>query len=222
MGRAALAIFDLDGVLVDTAKYHYLAWKRLAAEFGYPLTEQDNESFKGVSRIRCMELLCSMAHLTMTAQQISEYADLKNKWYVESIGGLSRGDLLPGAEEVLRRLKARGVLLAIGSASRNTRFILQRVELESEFDCVIDGTRVSRAKPDPEVFLLSARELNIAPDQCVVFEDAASGVEAAHNAGMRAVGVGDAFFLAKADFHVKNLTEFRPEQIFYSEQEAAE
>lgn len=205
MGEKRLAIFDLDGVLVDTAEYHYQAWKELAAMFGYSLTREDNEAFKGVSRDRCMELLCGFMHVRMTPNDQLKWATWKNNCYVDRIAALDRTALLPGSLEFLQKLHDLGVSIALGSASKNARMILQRLEIESVFDCVIDGTMVTRAKPDPQVFQLSSEKLGIPPRKCVVFEDSCAGIEAAHRAGMSAVGVGKSECLMNADLCVSDL-----------------
>jgi beta-phosphoglucomutase len=193
------AIFDLDGVIVDTAKYHYLAWKRLAGEFGFDFDEQDNERLKGVSRVRSLEILLEIGGVDLDETARAEAAVRKNAWYVEYISQMDAGEILPGAADYLRRIRAAGVRTAIGSASKNTPLILERLGITLLFDAVVDGNRVSRAKPDPEVFLCAAQELSIPPAACVVFEDAEAGVEAARRAGMGVVGVGRPSILKDAD-----------------------
>ena len=192
-------IFDLDGVLVDTAKYHFLAWKRLAEELGIEFNEEDNEQFKGVSRVRCMEILTEMGNLTLSDEEKTDYAARKNNWYRELIEKMDKSEILPGALEFLKEAKGAGIKTSLGSASKNAGVILEKTGLAGYLDSVVDGNHVSRAKPDPEVFLKGAESLNLKPEECVVFEDARAGVEAALNAGMKAVGIGDSEILKRAD-----------------------
>jgi beta-phosphoglucomutase len=207
IGKMKLAIFDLDGVLVDTAKYHYLAWKRLANEYGFDFTEADNERLKGVSRMRSLEILLEIGGLNVDEATQEAMAAQKNAWYVEYISRLDESELLPGAADYVRYLRSRGVMTAIGSASKNTAMILERLGIADLFDVVIDGTRTRKAKPDPEVFALGAQSLGIAPQDCVVFEDALAGVQAAHRAGMGVVGIGKPDKLGEADAVVPGLAQ---------------
>ncbi len=199
------AIFDLDGVIVDTAKYHYLAWKRLAKELGFEFSETDNERLKGVSRMRSLEILLEVGGLTLSDEAKTAAAARKNTWYVEYITRMDASEILPGAAHYLRFIRARGVKTALGSASKNAPTILERLGITPLFDAVVDGNKVSRAKPDPEVFLRAAHELGIPPASCVVFEDADAGIEAALRAGMGAVGVGRPEVLKKADMVIGGL-----------------
>ncbi|EIQ01278.1 beta-phosphoglucomutase [Opitutaceae bacterium TAV1] len=199
------AIFDLDGVIVDTARYHYLAWKRLAAELGFTFTEAHNERLKGVSRIRSLEILLEIGGIAVTPQEREAMAARKNAWYVDYIRKMDASELLPGARDYLKKLRARGVKIALGSASKNAPLILDNLRITELFDAIVDGNHVTRAKPDPEVFLLGARQVGLPPAECVVYEDAGAGIEAAHRAGMKAVGVGSPAALPAADFHVPDL-----------------
>ncbi len=201
------AIFDLDGVIVDTAKYHYLAWKRLANECGFDFTEADNERLKGVSRIRSLEILLQIGGLTFDDGPKAQMAAQKNEWYVDYIRHMDVSEILPGAIEYLQRLRAKGVKTALGSASRNAPLILERLGISALFDVIVDGNKVTKAKPDPEVFLRAADELGIPPASCVVFEDAEAGIEAAHRAGMGAVGIGNPSTLKEADIVIPGLLE---------------
>jgi len=200
-------IFDLDGVIVDTAKYHYLAWKKMAAQFGYDFTEEENEAFKGVSRIRCMELLLEMAQVEASQEQINEWLFQKNQDYLAYIEQMDQEELLPGVLTALSFFKSRQIPTALGSASKNARPILEKVGLLSYFDAVVDGNDVSAAKPDPEVFLVAARQLGVTPEQCVVFEDSTAGIEAAQRAKMRTVGIGHTDSLGKADVVFAQFTD---------------
>lgn len=197
----AAMIFDLDGVLVDTAKFHYLAWKRLAREwFDFDFTEADNEQFKGVNRVACMKILCNMAGVTLDAEKFEAGMTLKNGWYVEMVEGMTPEDVLPGARAYVERQRAGGIRCAIGSASKNCGLVLERTGLAGLFDAVSDGTVVTRAKPDPEVFLRAAEMLGVAPADCVVFEDAQAGIDAAKAGGMRCCAIGKPDVLAGYDW----------------------
>lgn len=201
------AIFDLDGVIVDTAKYHYLAWSWLAGELGFVFEEKDNERLKGVSRMKSLEILLDIGGLQFSDLEKQDLADRKNLKYLEYIAAMDESELLPGAKQYLIGLKSRGTKIALGSASKNARLILDNMGIFELFDAVIDGNKVSRAKPDPEVFLNACRELQLRPADCVVFEDAVSGVEAAQRAGIPVVGVGDPQTLAAADRVIGGLYE---------------
>ena len=203
--RMCAAIFDLDGVIVDTAKYHYLAWKRLAQECGFDFSETDNERLKGVSRKRSLEILLEIGGLRFDEAAQAQLMSRKNEWYIETIRQMDASELLPGAAEYLTSLRERGVKTALGSASRNAPLILERLGVLSLFDAVVDGNHVSQTKPDPEVFLLAAERLGVAPANCVVFEDAEAGIEAARRAGMGAVGIGKPAALQQADMVIAGL-----------------
>lgn len=191
-------IFDLDGVIVDTAKYHYLAWKNLADQLGIAFTEEDNEHFKGVSRKRCLEILLEMGGLQVSRQQFDAWLLEKNEDYLSYIARMDASEILPDVPRVLEHLRQRGVPMALGSASKNAVPILEKVGLSSYFKAVIDGNKVVKAKPDPQVFLLAAEHLGLPPGQCVVFEDAQAGIAAANAAGMYSVGIGQAGVLSEA------------------------
>ncbi len=201
------AIFDLDGVIVDTAKYHYLAWKRLAQELGFEFSEQDNERLKGVSRLRSLEILLEIGGLHVDETTKQTLAAKKNAWYVEYIRQMDASEVLPGAAEYLTLLRDHHIKIALGSASQNARLILERLNLTALFDAIVDGSQIQRAKPDPEVFLRAAETLRIPPQECVVFEDAEAGIEAARRAGMACVGVGNPITLKDADVIVRGLDQ---------------
>ena len=208
-------IFDLDGVLVDTAKYHFLAWKRLAEELGISFKEEENEQFKGVSRMKCMDILAEMGNLTLSNEEKETLATRKNNWYRDYISKMDEKEILPGALDFLKEIKSAGIATALGSASKNARMILEKTGMASYLDVIIDGNSVSRAKPDPEVFLKGAEGMALPPEECVVFEDARAGIEAALKAGMKAVGIGDREILKSAhmvftsmqDLHLSDLGE---------------
>lgn len=201
-------IFDLDGVVVDTAKYHYLAWKRLANELGFDFTEEQNERLKGVSRVRSLEILLEIGNKSASQEQKDEYAAKKNGWYLEYITKMTPDEILPGVMDFFAELKQAGIKCALGSASKNAVTILKQINMLDEFDAIVDGNAVSKAKPDPEVFLKGAEGLSLKPEDCVVFEDAEAGVEAAKNANMLCIGIGSADVLGKADEVVADLQGF--------------
>lgn len=207
MDTIKACIFDLDGVIVDTAVYHYKAWKKLANQLGFDITEHQNEQLKGVSRVRSLELILGWGGVTKTDAEQEELAALKNSWYVDMISKMTPAEILPGAKEFLIACRAAGLKTALGSASKNSMMILEKIGLVDLFDAVIDGNKVSKAKPDPEVFLKGAEAVGVAPANCVVFEDAIAGVEAAKNGGMKAVGVGSPDVLTEADMVISGLNE---------------
>jgi beta-phosphoglucomutase len=199
MMESLCCIFDLDGVLVDTAKYHYLAWKRLAKELGFAFSEQHNERLKGVSRMASLDILLEVGGVKgLSEEEKQRLAAKKNDWYVAYIRQMTPAEILPGVVDFLQQLKAARVKTALGSASRNAPLILERVGLAHFFDAIIDGNSITKAKPDPEVFLQGAQALGMPANRCVVFEDAEAGIEAAHRAGMKCVGVGNPAILHKA------------------------
>ena len=199
------AIFDLDGVIVDTAKYHFQAWKRLANQHGFDFTETDNERLKGVSRTRSLEILLEIGCVSPDEVTKTKMAAQKNEWYVDYIRNMDSSELLPGAAEYLQSIRARGVKIALGSASKNAPLIIDRLGISQLFDVIVDGNKVSQAKPDPEVFLRAARELETPPASCVVFEDAEAGVQAALRAEMGVVGIGKLPGLMDADMLIAGL-----------------
>ena len=199
MGKVGF-IFDLDGVIVDTSKYHYLAWKKLANQLGFQFTEEQNELFKGVSRKRCLEILLEIGGIKAGPEQFNSWLEEKNNDYLAYIARMDESEILPNVPHVLQYLKKRQVPIALGSASKNAVLILEKVKLYDYFDVIVDGNQVSRAKPDPEVFLIAADKMGLEAINCVVFEDALAGIEAANNARMTSIGIGDAKVLAEADF----------------------
>lgn len=200
-------IFDLDGVIVDTAKYHYLAWKKLANELGFEFTLEQNELFKGVSRKRCLEILLDFGNVTATKEQFDTWMVEKNEDYLAYIDEMDSSEILPDVPRVLNYLKEKNIPMALGSASKNARAILEKVGLISYFEYLVDGTNVTKAKPDPEVFLIGANNLGVSPQACVVFEDAVAGIQAANNAGMTSIGIGDKSILSEARYNFKDFTK---------------
>ena len=193
-------IFDLDGVIVSTDEQHYLGWQALADRLGIPFSREVNSRFRGVSRMACMNILEELGGKHYTDSEKIAYADWKNEYYRELLAQMSPADLSQEVRSTLDALRARGLKLAVGSSSKNAKFILQRIGLSDYFDAVSDGTNISRSKPDPEVFLKAAEYLGLAPSDCLVVEDAVSGVEAAHAGGMKAATVGDAAGRGCGDF----------------------
>lgn len=208
MLKIKACLFDLDGVLVDTAKYHYKAWKELADELGFDFTEEHNERLKGVSRMASLDILLEIGNISADAVAREEMASRKNSRYIEFISKMTPDEILPGVIEFLLQLKKERIKIALGSASKNSPLILERVGITHFFDAIIDGNSVSEAKPNPEVFLKGAEALGVEPNQCVVFEDAAAGIEAARRGKMHCVGVGSPDILNDADMIIPGFKSF--------------
>ena len=206
MSKKAI-IFDLDGVIVDTAKYHYLAWREVAIQLGFEFTEEQNEQLKGVSRVRSLEILLNLGKVTLDEKQKTKLLIEKNTQYLEYIAEMDHTEILPGIDDILHYLKLNKIPFSLGSASKNARLILETLNLLDLFDAIVDGNDVSTAKPDPEVFLIAAQKLGVQPDQCIVIEDAQAGIEAANSAQMISVGIGDEKVLHKADYVLNNTGE---------------
>lgn len=204
-------IFDLDGVIVDTAKYHYLAWKKLAKELGFDFTKEQNEMFKGVSRKRCLEILLNIGNVKATQDQFDKWMVEKNIDYLNYIENMNESEILPDVTKILDFLKKHKQPIALGSASKNARPILDKVGLLSYFDVIVDGNNVTRAKPDPEVFLIAAKELEVNPENCLVFEDAVAGIQAANNANMTSIGIGNKKVLHEAKHVFNDFTKIENE-----------
>jgi len=183
-------IFDLDGVIVDTARYHFVAWKKLANALGFDFDEAFNEKLKGVSRVESLNLILEKGGVALTEAEKEDWAARKNEWYLEYIERMTADEILPGVLSFLSYCRETGLKIALGSASKNATTILERIGLLDYFDTIIDGNSTNRSKPDPEVFLLGAKDLELVPKDCIVFEDAEKGIEAALAGGFFAVGVG--------------------------------
>ncbi|MFQ5445940.1 MAG: beta-phosphoglucomutase [Saprospiraceae bacterium] len=183
-------IFDLDGVLVDTAKYHFRAWRRLANELGFDFTEKENEQLKGVGRMQSLDLILQWGGVVKSVEEKQQLAAMKNEWYIGYIAGMTPGEVLDGVPAFLDELKAKGVKIALGSASKNARAILRQAGLTHYFGAMIDGNKTTKGKPDPQVFQLGAEALGVAPAEAIVFEDAQKGIEAALAGGFWAIGIG--------------------------------
>jgi beta-phosphoglucomutase len=199
MSEITACIFDLDGVIVDTAKYHFLAWRRLCNELGFDLSEEENEALKGITRAESLDIILAKGGVTKSLAEKQVLMVRKNGWYLEYVDAMSADEILPGAHSFLKLVKASGRKISLGSSSKNAMRILEKIGVLPLFDAVIDGTKVTLGKPDPQTFLLAAEALQAAPDHCVVFEDATAGVEAALAGGMHTIGVGDPAVLRRAD-----------------------
>lgn len=211
MKKEIAFIFDLDGVIVDTAKYHYLAWRNLANTLGFDFTEEQNELLKGVSRVKSLEILLSIGKVNLSEEKKQELLLQKNKEYLEYVNKMTSEEILPGVNDLLNFLEINEIKYALGSASKNAPLILEKVGLLNRFTAIVDGNDVSKAKPDPEVFLIGAKKLQINPENCVVVEDAIAGVQAANAAKMISIGIGDANVLHEADYVFKDMTSITPD-----------
>lgn len=198
-------LFDLDGVLVDTAKYHFLAWRSLAKELGFTFREQDNERLKGVSRQHSLDILLEIGGVSADAAEKTRLAGIKNTRYVGYIQAMTPEEILPGAEDFLITCRNAGCRTALVSASKNAPVILDKLRLAARFDAIVDGSMVQKSKPDPEGYLLAVKMLKLPATACVGFEDAVAGITAIHDAGMFAVGIGAPEILAEADFIASGL-----------------
>jgi beta-phosphoglucomutase len=199
-------IFDLDGVIVDTAKYHYLAWKKIASELGIEFTHEHNELLKGVSRVRSLDIILGLGEVEASQAQKEQWLIQKNEDYLSYLVDMDQSEILPGVMTVLKFLKANQQPIALGSASKNARPILEKTGILSYFDAIVDGNDVSNAKPDPEVFLQAAQKLGIINENSIVFEDSVAGIQAANIASMTSIGIGEASILNEAKFNFKDFT----------------
>ena len=199
-------IFDLDGVIVGTAKYHFLAWKKIAKQLGIDFTHENNELLKGVSRVRSLDIILELGQIEASQEDKNKWLIQKNEDYLSYIVDMDASEILPGVLPVLQYLKDQKQLIALGSASKNARPILEKTGTLSYFDAIVDGNDVSNAKPDPEVFLIAAKLLGTKPEDSIVFEDSVAGVQAANIANMTSVGIGEATTLHEAKFLFKDFT----------------
>lgn len=202
-------IFDLDGVITDTARFHYVAWKRLAESVGVHFDEEFNETLKGVDRMGSLERILAQSDRTFTAAEKEALAHQKNEWYKELIETITSDDLLPGAVEALREVRQAGLKTGLASVSKNAVTILQRLGVIDAFDYIVDAASLKRGKPDPEIFLKAAENLGADPADCIGVEDAIAGVQSIKSAGMFAVGIGDPAVLTEADTVIPGLDRFR-------------
>jgi beta-phosphoglucomutase len=199
-------IFDLDGVIVDTAKYHFLAWQKLAQELGIEFTPEHNEELKGVSRVRSLDIILELGNVTASQEDKNKWLIQKNEEYLSYLVTMDESELLPGVLPVLHYLKDKKQLIALGSASKNARPILEKTGIMSMFDAIVDGNDVTNAKPNPEVFLQAAKLLNATNENAIVFEDSVAGIQAANTANMISIGIGDATILNEAKYNFQDFT----------------
>ncbi len=211
MARIKALLFDLDGVIVSTEKNHFEAWRETASKLGIAFSEHDNEALKGVNRVDSLKQILKLGNKTVSAEEFESLLVFKNDMYLDSITTLSKDDLLPGVHALLLQAKSMGVKIGLGSSSKNAPMILTRLGITDLFDVIIDGNGVTHPKPDPEVFLNGAKALALAPSDCLVFEDANSGIAAAKAGGFIAIGVGNPMLKGVADVYFNELTEFRLE-----------
>lgn len=206
-------IFDLDGVICNTSRYHFLAWKELADELRIPFTEADNERLKGVSRSMSLDILLSLGDISAAPEQKAAWMEKKNVRYLEYVEQMTEEELLPGVGEFIERLRKNGVKIALGSASKNARTILEHLGIRRCFDYIVDGTMVRRPKPDPEVFLQAAEGMGLLPEECLVFEDARAGLLAAAAGNIRCVYVGGSGRIEGADYRITGFLDQSLEEI---------
>jgi beta-phosphoglucomutase len=199
-------IFDLDGVIVDTARYHYLAWQKLAQELGIEFTPEHNEELKGVSRVRSLDIILNLGNIQATQEEKDKWLFEKNELYLSFLVNMDQSELLPGVMQVLKFLKENNQYIALGSASKNARPILEKTDIIHYFDAIVDGNDVTNAKPDPEVFLRACQLVFVAPEDSIVFEDSVAGIQAANSARMKSVGIGDKEILHEAEFIFPDFT----------------
>lgn len=208
-------LFDLDGVIVDTARFHYQAWRRLAHQLGFEFTEAQNEALKGISRMDSLDIVLEVGGIRLSEEEKLRYAAEKNAYYLQLCSKMTPEDILPGALDFINEAKVKGIKVGLGSASKNARTILDNIGMTRYFETIVDGNRVKNSKPDPEVFLMGAEDLGVMPSGCVVFEDAAAGIEAAKRAGMKSVGIGDPAILGDADLVIPGFTGVKIADLFF-------
>jgi len=207
-------LFDLDGVLVSTDEYHYRSWKKLSDEEGFDFFDHEfNHKFRGVARMECVEIITKASGKNYSSEQKQELADRKNKYFVESLSSVTTEVLLPGALFTLRELKSRGIKTAIASNSRNAVTIIKQVKIEHLLDAIVDGHQIENSKPDPEIFLLAAKNVGVPPAHCLVVEDAIAGIESAGRAGMKALGIGTKERLPNADIVIPDLSAISVDEL---------
>jgi beta-phosphoglucomutase len=197
-------IFDLDGVIVSTDVLHCMAWLNTCNQWGIPFFAKDNDLLRGVSRMDSVDIICRIGKKTLTMEEKERFAKEKNDRYVQLLNNLTKEDVLPGVLELIKELSQHNIMTAIGSSSKNAKRILERIGMEDSFDAIVDGTMITHSKPDPEVFLKAASLLGLKPEECVVVEDAESGIIAAKRAGCMAAAVGAAKESGKADLNLES------------------
>jgi beta-phosphoglucomutase len=201
-------IFDLDGVLVSTEHNHFIAWQKTANILGIDFSEEENENLKGVSRIDSLKYILNLGNTVLSNEEFNNLLEFKNESYLESIQYLTQQNCLKGVVETLSKAKSKGIKLAVGSSSKNAKRILKLIEIEEYFDAIVDGSMVENLKPSPEVFLKASSMLGLESSECLVFEDAASGIQAAKAGGFLAIGIGNENIKHLADHYYNDLTEF--------------
>jgi beta-phosphoglucomutase len=213
MNTIKACIFDLDGVIVDTAKYHYQAWNTIAQKLGFEFTWEENEQLKGVSRVDSLDIILQIGNITISQEEKQKYLVEKNEIYLDLIKDMNPSEILPGVQDFLTELKEREIKIALGSASKNARPILKRVGLIDHFEAIVDGNEVVNGKPDPEVFVKGATALGVDCEEAVVFEDSRSGITAANHGGFRSVGVGLPNVLDEAEYVIPGFADVNLNQI---------
>lgn len=206
-------IFDLDGVLVDTARFHFKAWKKLANSIDIDFTEEQNEKLKGVGREESLRKILSWGNKEVAQETFEELMHQKNQWYLEMVDAMTKDDILPGVRDFLNEARRLNLKIALGSASKNAPKILNRVEITHFFDAVVDGNHTTKSKPDPQVFIMGAEALKLSPDQLVVFEDSQAGIEAANTGGFKSIGIGASSNLPEAHKVYSGLENLHPEEL---------
>jgi len=206
-------LFDLDGVIVDTAKYHFKAWRKMANALGFDFSEKENEQLKGVSRMDSINLILNWGGISLTEADKLKWASQKNDWYLEFLQKMDEKEILPGALAFIQDIQKKGIRIALGSSSKNAVLALSKVEMLPYFEAIIDGTKTTRSKPDPQVFQMGAAALDCKPSECIVFEDAESGVAAALAGGFYAVGMGSPINLGAAHLVLSSLENITIEDI---------
>ena len=206
-------IFDLDGVIVDTAKFHFIAWRKLANDLGFDITEEQNEQLKGVSRVHSLQKILKWGEMELSEEEFQEQTTKKNENYLSYVEKMDESEILPGVRKVIDYLSEKNIPFALGSASKNAPLILEKIGLYEKFDAIVDGNDVSKAKPSPEVFLVAAEKLGLAPEDCIVFEDSVAGIQAANNAKMISIGIGEKEVLHEANYVFSDFTEITIEFI---------
>ncbi len=206
-------IFDLDGVLVDTAKYHYKAWKALAKEIGIDFSEKENEQLKGISRKESLELILEWANISLNEDRKQELMELKNTWYLQHIKNMDASELLEGVEDFLSQSKSLGLKIALGSASKNALPILEKTNILQYFDVIVDGNHTTKSKPHPQVFLMGSEKLAVKPEEAIVFEDSLAGIQAANTGNFKSLGIGSEEILKEADLVFKGLFQINPQTL---------
>lgn len=214
MSKIDACIFDLDGVIVDTARYHYQAWNTIAKKLGFEFTWEENEQLKGVSRVDSLDIILELGGINITDREKQKFLVVKNNLYLDLIKNMNPEEILPGVEGFLNDLNKNNIKIGLGSASKNARPILERVHLVHLFDAIVDGNEVEKGKPDPEVFIKGAKLLDSDPKSTVVFEDSQSGITAANAGGFISIGIGEEEVLGEAQIVIPGFQDITPSELF--------